>query len=149
MMKATEQTMQQLDRFFHKVAEKFPSQCDNAILTDIHVRTNQETGELTAFDDDDQEITRCVVEQWINQKDEDFYDSITLILRRYLKKNHCFVESMGILKPYSVVLENEDKEHIAELFVADDDTVIVGGDIMKGLDEDLNAFFKELMKDAK
>ena len=99
MMKATEQTMQQLDRFFHKVAEKFPSQCDNAILTDIHVRTNQETGELTAFDDDDQEITRCVVEQWINQKDEDFYDSITLILRRYLKKNHCFRESMGILKP--------------------------------------------------
>lgn len=149
MMKATEQTMQQLDRFFHKVAEKFPSQCDNAILTDIHVRTNQETGELTAFDDDDQEITRCVVEQWINQKDEDFYDGVTLILRRCLKKNHSFVDSMGILKPYSVVLENEDKEHIAELFVADDDTVIVGGDIMKGLDEELNAFFKELMKDAK
>ena len=149
MMKATEQTMQQLDRFFHKVAEKFPLQCDNAILTDIHVRTNQETGELTAFDDDDKEITRCVVEQWINQKDEDFYDSINLIHRRYLKKNHCFIESMGILKPYSIVLENEDKEHIAELFVADDDTVIVGGDIMKGLDEDLNAFFKELMKDTK
>ena len=53
------------------------------------------------------------------------------------------------MKPYSIVLENEDKEHIAELFVADDDTVIVGGDIMKGLDEDLNAFFKELMKDTK
>lgn len=49
MIKATEQTTQQLDRFFRKVAEKFPSQCDNAIMTDIHVRFNQETGEPYCF----------------------------------------------------------------------------------------------------
>lgn len=149
MMKATEQTMQQIDRFFYKVAEKFPVQGDNSILTDIHVRANQESGELTAFDDEDNEITRCVVEQWIDYKDEDFYDAVTLIIRRYLKKNHDLAESLGILKPYSYVLENDDKEHVAELFVCDDDTIIVGEDLMKGLDAELDAFFNDLMKDTR
>ena len=51
------------------------------------------------------------------------------------------------MKPYSFVLENEDKETIAELYVADDDTVIIGGDIMPGLDKDLDNFLKHLMKE--
>ena len=145
-MKATEQTIQQIDRFFHKVAEKFPATEEASLMTDIHVRATQDSGELTAFDDEDNEITRCVVEQWIDCKEEDFYDSITLTLCKYLKKNRALAEGLGILKPYSFVLENDDKEHVAELFVADDDTIIVGDDLMKGLNEDLDAFFNDLMK---
>lgn len=41
------------------------------------------------------------------------------------------------MKPYSYVLEDDDKDSIAELYVVDDDTIIVGGDLMDGLDEDL------------
>ena len=54
---------------------------------------------------------------------------------------------LGIIKPYSFVLENDEKESVAELFVADDDTIIIGGDLMQGLDQDLDAFFKDLMKE--
>ncbi len=62
-MKATEQTLQQIERAIRKVAEKFPMNDETGILTDIHLRVTQETGELVAFDDDDKEITRCVIEQ--------------------------------------------------------------------------------------
>ena len=68
-----EQTIQQVERFIRKVAQKFPAQLseeDNTVLTDIHVRVSQDSGELLAFDDEDNEITRCVVEQWIDNKDE-------------------------------------------------------------------------------
>ena len=68
-----EQTIQQVERFIRKVAQKFPAQPseeDNTVLTDIHVRVSQDSGELLAFDDEDNEITRCVVEQWIDNKDE-------------------------------------------------------------------------------
>ena len=61
-MKATEQTLQQITRTIGKVADKFPSEAEPVILTDIHLRANQETGELVAFDDDDKEITRSVIE---------------------------------------------------------------------------------------
>jgi hypothetical protein len=44
-------------------------------------------------------------------------------------------------------LEDDDKENIAELYVVDDDTVIIGGDLMEGLDEDLDQFLNNLLKD--
>lgn len=146
-MKATEQTIQQVDRFIKKVAQKFPAQDETSILTDIHVRLSQDSGELLAFDDDDEEITRCVVEEWIDNKDDNFYDNATLVLRHELKKLHEVTDSLGILKPYSFVLEDDDKESVAELYVSDDDTMIIGEDLMKDLDKDLEKFFDDLMKE--
>ena len=146
-MKATEQTLQQLERAIRKIAEKYPSTMDATQLTDIHIRVTQETGELMAFDDDDQEITRCVVEQWIENKEDDFYDQITTILRRVIERQKKLVEEMAILKPYSFVLENDDTENVAELYVVDDDTVIIDSELMADLDKDLDDFFKKLLKD--
>ena len=76
MIKPSEQTTQQIERFLKKIAQKFPASDDASLVTDIHVRVVQESGEMMAFDDDDNEITRCVVEQWIGNNDEDFYDSV-------------------------------------------------------------------------
>lgn len=146
-MEATEQTALQTERFLRKITEKFPPCEETAIMTDIHVRASQESGELIAFDDDDREITRCVVEQWIGCEDEHFYDSAARLLRVGLKKCHQAIDDMGIMKPFSFVLEDEEKTFIAELYVADDDTVILGGDLMEGLDEDLDHFFDNLFKD--
>ncbi len=145
-MKATEQTIQQVERFINKIAQKFPAQEEPTLFTDIHVRASQESGDLLAYDDDDNEITRCVVEQWINNIEENFYDSVTLILRKQLKNMSNVVDNLGILKPYSFVLENDDKENVAELYFADDNTVIIGGDIMPGLDEELEKFLDDLIK---
>jgi hypothetical protein len=145
-MKATEQTIQQVERFINKIAQKFPAQEEPTLFTDIHVRASQDSGDLLAFDDDDNEITRCVVEQWINNIEENFYDSVTLILRKQLKNMSNVVDNLGILKPYSFVLENDDKENVAELYFADDNTVIIGGDIMQGLDEELEKFLDDLIK---
>ena len=117
------------------------------MLTDIHVRVSQDSGELLAFDDDDTEITRCVVEQWIDNKDENFYDEVAKILRDTLRKNSEIVDNLGILKPYSFVLEDDDKENLGELYIADDDTIILGGDLMENLDHDLNEFLDDLLKE--
>ena len=54
------------------------------------------------------------------------------------------VDNLGIMKPYSFVLEDDERNSIAELYVADDDTIIIGGDLMEGLEEDLDDFFKHL-----
>lgn len=145
-MKATEQTQQQIERFVKKIAQKFPQSHEASQLTDIHIRVTQESGEMMAFDDDENEITRCVVEQWIDNKDEDFYDQVLLILRNQFKRQRKIIDDFGILKPYSLVLENDDKESMGELYLADDDTVIVSGDLMEGLDKELDDFFNDLMK---
>ena len=57
------------------------------------------------------------------------------------------VENMSILKPFSLVLEDDDKETVAELYLVDDETVIIDPDLMEGLDDDLNSFLENLLKD--
>jgi len=145
-MKPTEQTIQQIERAIRKIADKFPSNKEAEILTDIHIRVVQETGELMAFDDDDHEITRCIIEQWIDDNSDDFYTQIADILRQTLRSNNSMVEKMSILKPYAFVLESEDRDIQHELYVVDDDTIILDSVLMEHLDEDLDQFFDELMK---
>ena len=147
-MKASEQTVQQIERAIRKISQKFPFAEESSILTDIHLRVVQESGENLAYNDDDEEITRCVIEEWIDNKDDDFYAEITPILRQVIKKMSKTVDNLGIMKPYSFVLEDDEKENIAELYVADDDTIIINGELMEGLDQDLDSFFSELMKDV-
>ena len=146
-MKANEQTQQEVERAIRKVADKFPSTDEASILTDIHLRVNQETGELVAFDDDDNEINRCVVEQWIDNKDDSFYADVASTLRMALNKYQQQIEGMSILKPYSCVLEDEDHENLEELYVVDDDTVIIDEELMKGLDKDLTDFMNKLFEE--
>mgnify|MGYP007069868196 FL=1 len=146
-MKSSEQVLQQIERAIHKIAEKFPPTEEVTLMTDIHIRVTQETGELTVFNDDEEEITRCIVEQWINNTDDNFYEQITPVLRKSIEKNKTIVEGMAILKPFSFVLEDDDKESVAELNLVDDETVIIDPDLMEGLDEDLDSFLDKLLKD--
>lgn len=147
MIKPSEQTTQQIERFLKKIAQKFPANEDTSLVTDIHVRVSQDSGEMVAFDDDDKEITRCVVEQWIGNTDEDFYDNVERVLHNTIKAFDVVADNLGILKPYSFVLENDDKELVGELYIADDDTVIIGKDLMEGLDSDLDSFLDTLLKE--
>ena len=146
-MNTIEQSTQQIERFIHKIGQKFPA-CDECdIVTDIHVCANQDTGELLAYDDNETEITRCVIEQWIGNTDDNFYDRITLQLRKIFKREAEIVDHLGILKPYSFVLESDERMPIAELYLADDDTVIIDGDLMPGLDKDFDDFLSKLMQE--
>ena len=146
-MKANEQTLQQVERALRKVAEKFPSNEEATLLTDIHLRVTQETGELVAYDDDATGNLIVIVEQWIDNKEDSFYDDAANTLRSVLTKHKEKVEKMSILKPYSFVLEDDDRENLCELYLVDDDTVIIDEELMKGLDKDLDDFFAQLMKE--
>ena len=143
-MTANEQTFQQIERALRKAASKFLPQTDCLPLTDIYLQVKQESGELLVFDDDDHELTRCVVEEWIGNRDERFYDEVQPILITALTRLKEVTEHMAVLKPYSYVLMGEDHETIADLYLVDDDTMMLSGDLMQGLEEDLEHFWQQL-----
>ena len=147
-MKATEQTLQQIERTIRKTTDKFPADPNTSVMTDIHVRVFQDSGELITFDDSDEEITRGLVEQWIDNTDDDFYSAIPPIIRKCIEHQKELVEKMGIMKPFTFVLENDEKEPIVELYIVDDDLVIIDDDMMQDLDKDLDEFLDNLLKDA-
>lgn len=55
-------------------------------------------------------------------------------------------DKVSILKPYSFVLVDEDKETVTELLLVDDDTMLVNDELLKGLDKELDDFLKELLE---
>ena len=146
-MNTTELTFLQIERAIRKIADKFPPTEEANVMTDIHFRVTQDSGELMAFDDNDEEINRCIIEDWIDNTDDNFFDEIPSIFRKCLDKMKDTIENMSILKPFSFVLENDEKESIAELYLVDDETVIIDPDLMQGLSEDLDDFFKKLFED--
>ena len=103
-MKATSQTIQQIERALRKIAAKYPQGREDLALTDIHLQVKADSGELLAFNDDDEELTRCVVEQWMDNGDEDFYEEITPVLRQCIQNMKDTLENLSLLKPYSFVL---------------------------------------------
>ena len=82
-----------------------------------------------------------------NPVDENFYEQIPSVFRKCIEKMKNTIENMSILKPFSLVLEDDDKESVAELYLVDDETVIIDPDLMEGLDDDLNSFLEGLLKD--
>ena len=144
-MNTNKQTTQKIERFLGKIIQKFPEDAESGVMTDLHIKVVQDSGELLAFDDDEQEITRCVVDQWIDNKDDDFYPQVAQLLREAIVSMKDKMENLGIMKPYSFVMENDDGEHVSELYVVDDDTVIIGGDLMQGLEKELDDFLDRLL----
>ena len=61
-------------------------------------------------------------------------------------KNRGAFDKLTIMKPFSFVLVDDDKETIAELLLLDDDTLLVNEELLKGLDEELDAFLKDLLE---
>lgn len=147
-MEIKEQTISQIERALKKVANKLElNVTEQKPLTDILIQVKQESGELMVFNDDDEELTRCVIEEWIENKDEDFYLQIQRVLKQAITNLKEKMENLPILKPYSFVLIGEDKETINDLYLVDDDTIMLDGDLLKGLDKDLDEFLNHLLKD--
>ena len=144
-MNTNEQTLHQIERALKKTAEKFAAiSQEDAVLTDFYLLVRQESGELLVFDDDEREITRCVVEEWIGNSSEDFYTAIQPVLQAALKRCAPLLEEMSVLRPCSFVLLDDEQQTVAELFLIDDDTMILGQDLMVGLSDDLDAFWQKL-----
>lgn len=145
--KATPQTFQQIERMLGEIAARYPKGGENPVLTDIHLQVNADSGELRAFDDDGEELARCVVEQWMDNGDENFYEEVAPVLRRCIRDMKGTLENLSLLKPYSFVLADEDRETLCDLYLVDDEAVIVDGELLKGLDKDLDDFLKKLLEE--
>lgn len=144
-MKPTPQTIQQIERFLRKVGERFP-QGNDPVFTDIHLQVKPSSGEILAFDDDDRELMRCVVEQWMGHADA-FYTEAGRELARCLEHlRHEVVDRMAVLHPFSFVLLDEEGETLRDLYLVDDDTLILSQGLLEGLDEELDQFLRQLMK---
>ena len=62
-------------------------------------------------------------------------------------KDEGLLDKLCLLKPFSFVLVDDEKETVAELLLVDDEeTLLLNEELLKGLDEELDAFLKDLLE---
>lgn len=147
-MKLSQPSLSLLDEAIRQATGKYACGCEQVIVTDIHLQANQNSGEFSLFDDDDRELATTTIEEWMTYESDDFYENVERILSNLLcnLKEQGVFDNLSILKPFSFVLVDEDKETVAELLLIDDDTLLVNEELLKGLDKELDAFLKDLLE---
>ncbi len=139
-----EQTLQTALKAFTKGSEQ-------SVVTDIHIQPRCDSGELTIYNDDDEELARAVIEEWAeNQYTEDaFYAEVEPLLRDKLldMRDSGALDKVSILKPYSFVLVDDERETIADLLLMDDNTMMLDDELLKGLDKELDDFLEKLLEE--
>ena len=119
------------------------------VITDIYLQPQLTTGALVVLNDDDEVLAKTVVQEWVNPVYEDFYEGAEADLRKVLAdiQQAGELDKLCLLKPYSFVLVDEDKETLADLLLVDDaETLFLSDELLKGLDEELNTFLKDLLE---
>lgn len=147
-MKLSQSSLSQLRNAIKKAVSKYNCACEQTIVTDIHLQANPNSGELSIFNDEDEELANTVIEEWTAYDGNDFNENTERILSSLLNemKSAGDFDKMTILKPFSFVLVDEEKETLAELLLMDDDTLLVNDELLKGLDEELDEFLKKLLE---
>ena len=148
-MKISAQSYTAIVSALQKALEKYATPGKKGAATDIHLQPDMVSGELLIFNDDDQLLGQLVVKEWVEANPENFMADAEMVLKKVLNQLMGSGEFtlLNIVKPYSFVLIDASKETVAELLLVDEDeTLIISDELLKGLDEELNAFLKDLLE---
>lgn len=147
-MKLTPSTATQLKKTIEQALDRCAGDSQSAVITDLHLQPTPASGELNIYDDDDRTLAQVTVEEWISADEDTFYSKAETLLTSLLTemKREGKLERENMLKPYSFVLVDEEKETLADLLLIDDDTLLLSPDLLQGLDEELDNFLKELLE---
>lgn len=53
---------------------------ENSVITDIHLQPKSDSGELIIFNDDDKELARTLIDEWIEYESDEFYTEVEPVL---------------------------------------------------------------------
>lgn len=146
-MKLSQSSYSLIENSLKKAINKLLQVKEQPIISDIYLQVTV-AGEFVVYDDNDQEFARATIAEWVDcQEDVLIKESQELLTKLLNKQNELGAfNQLPLLKPYSFVLVDEEKETIADLLLMDDDTMLLSEGLLQGLDEELDAFLKDLLE---
>lgn len=71
-MKLSAQSHASIVSSLQEAIDKFIADGEKTVVTDIHLQPKQDSGELVLFNDDDEELSRTIIEEWVDYDGDDF-----------------------------------------------------------------------------
>jgi len=147
-MKLSAESHSLIEQAIKDAIATFADKKEQSVVTDLHLQPNTDRGEFIIYDDNEEELSKEIIEEWVESKEEDFMGDVERILHAQLKqlKEKNQLDIPALIKPYSFVLIDDEKETVTELMLIDDDIMLLGDDLLKGLDKELDEFLDKLLK---
>ena len=116
-MKLSQQSLSIIESAIQKAVAKYTCNCEQTAVTDIHLQPDQTSGQLNVYNDDDEELANIMIEEWATYEGDDFLENVEPSLRNILcrMKDAGDFDKVTILKPYSFVLVDEEKETVCRI----------------------------------
>ncbi len=122
------------------------------MLTDLYWQVDVTSGSFAVWNDNQQQLAKASVKEWVS---EDVDKSVSLaeieqVLRQILSKLEAenFLEKINVQMPFSILMVDEEMETLSELYFLDDEAMPLDNNIIRHIDDELDAFFKQLMGDC-
>lgn len=149
-MKTNKKTQELIENLIKEAIENLTTEEGSSLITDIYISVSPETGAVCLFDDNEEELSTSVINEFEgkNRNKKEYYNSLDNIISPILSKMNSdgLFQDLPILKPFSFVLVDENKDTYTELLLIDDDTLIISDELLEGLDKELDLFLKELLE---
>lgn len=140
-----------LETLIRESVNLLQTQFASEMLTDLYWQVNLSSGEFVVLNDNQQVLVCASVKEWVSDDVEKSLSikEIEKILRDIVQKLEAenFLENINVQMPFSILMVDEDMENLCELFFVDEESVPLDNNIIRHIDEELDAFFKELMAD--
>ena len=144
-MSLSRETHDKLQNAIVKMTKEFIT-AEETKVTDFHIFVDGNKGDVIIMDDDDRSLARVHILEWEGEHNEEVFEKELRSLLSEMHKNGLF-ENLNIAKPYSFVLTDDDQQSIVDLLIIDDDTIILSEDLLKGFDEEMDEFLKQLLEE--
>jgi hypothetical protein len=143
---------QTLNHTFRKAVEKQTSEENAPAIVDLFLYPNIEAAEFSVMDDEDRVLARSAVAEWEQDDEEQVQTSLNAcfgVLKDVVAQAQSdgLFDRLNLIKPFSVLVVDEDMESLQELLLIDDDQLILEDDFVKKMDDELDRFFTNLMSD--
>ena len=144
-MSLSRETHDKLQNAIVKMAKEFIT-AEETKITDFYIYVDGNKGDVIIMDDDNNSLARVHILEWEGEHNEELFEKELRSLLAEMHENGQF-DSLNIAKPYSFVLTDDDHQSIVDLLIVDDDTIILSEDLLKGFDEEMNEFLKQLLEE--
>lgn len=140
-----------MDSALRKALANLQANDSSAAIVDLFLQPNPEAGEFSVLDDEDHLLIKVPIALWqeqyetVNVEDEFLKAEITLKKVVQNAQNDGLFESLNILKPFSVLMVNDEMDTLAELLLIDDEQIMMDDSFLNSIDQELNDFYEKLM----
>ena len=139
-----------LQSLFNKAFSHIKNDTDIA-LSDIYLSFDADECLFSFYDDDERMLLQLTLDSKVYESNEGEFAQTTfshlirdILTEEDIKKQ---LESMDIIKPFSVMLINEGFSDAEELICLDDEAIVIHDDFIGYLDKELDLFLKQLLQD--